>query len=119
MSNSVEYYLNKGLEPKMAEYFARGRRTIIRVKANDNFSLTLTFDNGEIRIFNMLPLIQKGTVFEFLTDISVFRRVYLDEDASVCWDIDPDIDSKKVWSNKIDICPDSCYVDSIPIQEVS
>lgn len=43
-----------------------------------------------------------------------FRRVYLDEDHSVCWDIDPNVDSNEVWNNKVDLCPDSCYVDSVP-----
>lgn len=31
------------------------------------------------------------------------------------WDVDPAVDSSKVWSNKVDLCPDSCYIDSIPI----
>ena len=26
------------------------------------------------------------------------------------------VDSEKVWSNKIDICPDSSYLDSVPIE---
>lgn len=43
-----------------------------------------------------------------------FRRVYLDEAHSVCWDIDPNVDSNEVWNNKVDLCPDSCYVDSVP-----
>lgn len=34
------------------------------------------------------------------------------------WDIDPDVDSDVVWSNKVDLCPDSCYVDSVPLDEV-
>lgn len=42
-----------------------------------------------------------------------FRRVYVDKQHCICWDINPDIDSDKVWSNKVDLCPDSCYIDSI------
>ena len=30
-------------------------------------------------------------------------------------DIDPNVDSDVVWNNKVDLCPDSCYVDSVPI----
>lgn len=32
-----------------------------------------------------------------------FRRVYLDGQHCVAWDIDPSVDSEKVWSNKVDL----------------
>ena len=44
-----------------------------------------------------------------------FRRVYLDESGSVSWDIDPNVDSNVVWNNKVDLCPDGCYIDSVPV----
>ena len=47
--------------------------------------------------------------------IENFRRVYLDDTHSIAWDINPDIDSSVVWNNKVDLCPDTCYIDSIPI----
>lgn len=47
MVKDAEYYLNKGFEPRMAKYFAGGRRTIASVEANEDFTLTLVFDNGE------------------------------------------------------------------------
>ncbi len=33
----------------------------------------------------------------------------------VSWDKNPNIDSEKVWSNKIDLSTDSLYVDSVKI----
>ena len=27
---------------------------------------------------------------------------------------DPNVDSEVVWNNKVDLCPDCCYVDSVP-----
>ena len=33
--------------------------------------------------------------------------------------VDPDVDSEKVWSNKVDLCPDSCYIDSVPVGGVA
>lgn len=66
MRKSVEYYLSKGLDRKMAEYFSTGRRTIIDVFPNDNFTLTLTFDNGEKRIYDIAPLIKSDTEFNIL-----------------------------------------------------
>lgn len=44
-----------------------------------------------------------------------FERVYVDAQHSVAWDIDPNVDSDVVWSNKVDLCPDTCYIDSVPI----
>ena len=114
MGKNVEYYLSKGYDRKMAEYFASGRKRITKVVPRNDFTLVLSFDNGEIRLYDARPLLQAGTVFAPFRDWNNFRRVYLDEDHSVCWDIDPNVDSNEVWDNKVDLCPDSCYVDSVP-----
>lgn len=114
MNHSVEYYLSKGFDRPTAEYFAGGRKKIIAVHANDDFTLTLDFDNGERRLFNCEPILQQGTVFEPFRKIENFKRVYLDDDHCVSWDLDPTIDSKVIWNNKVDICPDGCYIDSVP-----
>ncbi len=116
MTDKIRYYLSKGFDQKAAEYYASGRRKIISVVSNDNFTLILTFDNGEQRLYDMKPFIKEGTVFKPLEDINVFRRVYLDENKAPSWDKDPSVDSRKVWNNKIDICPDTCYMDSIPLE---
>ena len=115
MEKTVEYYLSKGFDLKMAEYFASGRKTITSVVPNNDFTLTLSFDNGEKRIFDVAPLIEKGTVFETFSDLENFKRVYIDEEHCVAWDINPEIDSNVVWNNKVDLCPDACYVDSVPV----
>lgn len=111
------YYLAKGFDRAMAEYFASGRRRLIAVSPNPDFTLTLTFDNGEIRLYDCKPHIRPNTVFASLSDLSCFNRVYLDEYHCVAWDIDPTVDSQVEWSNKVDLCPDTCYVDSRPINE--
>ncbi len=49
MGNSIEYYLSKGFDEKMAAYYASGRKKILAVEPNPDFTLTLHFDNGEIR----------------------------------------------------------------------
>lgn len=118
MGNSVEYYISKGLDPQMAAYYASGRRRITDVVPNDNFTLTITFDNGEKRILDMKPNLIPGTVFAPFRELADFRRVYLDDAHTICWDIDPTVDSNVVWSNKVDLCPDSCYVDSVPVMGV-
>lgn len=115
MGKSVEYYLSKGFDKKTAEYFSAGRKTINAVVPNDDFTLTITFDNGEKRLYNVAPLLEPGTVFETFADIKNFRRVYIDDEHCIAWDINPDVDSNVVWSNKVDLCPDSCYIDSTPL----
>ena len=117
MANTVEYYLSKGFEQKAAEYFASGRKQLIDVIANNDFTLTLTFDNGEKRLYDVAPLLKKGTVFETFAEIENFRRVYIDGQHCIAWDIDPTIDIEKVWNNKVDLCPDGCYINSVPIRE--
>ena len=116
MGKTVEYYLARGFERKMAEYFATGRRHITGVVPNDNFTLTLTFDNGEVRLYDVAPILRGNSVFAPFRELKNFRRVYLDESCSVAWDIDPEVDSTVVWNNKVDLCPDSCYVDSVPVR---
>lgn len=115
MQRTVEWYLSKGLDRKTAEYYAGGRRRIVSVSPNEDFSLTLIFDNGEVRRLDCRSFLRQGTVFAPFTEYSNFSRVYLDDTHSVCWDVDPSIDSNVVWSNKVDICPDSCYMDSVPV----
>lgn len=115
MGKSVEYYLARGFTPKMAEYYSSGRKKITAVRPNDDYTLTLTFDNGELRKYDIAPLVQGSAVFSHLLNQDVFQRVYLDDAHCVAWDIDPNIDSNLDWNNKVDLCPDCCYVDSIPI----
>ena len=115
MGKSVEYYLSKGLDIKMAEYFASGRKKITAVVPNDDFTLTLSFANGEKRVFDVTPLLKEGTVFETFLNLEDFKRVYIDDTNCVAWDINPEIDSQIVWNNKVDISSDSCYVDSVPV----
>ena len=50
MANTVEYYLSKGFDRKAAEYFAGGKKKIVGVVANRDFTLTIRFDNGEKRL---------------------------------------------------------------------
>ena len=112
----VQGYLSKGLNRKTAEYFASGRKRIVSVVANDDFSLRLRFDNGEVRVLDCKPMLEIGSVFAPFRELPNFKRVYLDDCHCVSWDIDPDVDSNVVWENKVDLCPDSCYMESVPVE---
>ena len=89
MPNTVEHYLSKRFDRKTAEYFAAGKKRIVGVEPNDNFTLTISFDNGEKRLYDVRPLLKKGTVFEPFIKPEKFRRVYVDDTHCVAWDIDP------------------------------
>lgn len=114
MPHTVEHYLSKGFDRPLAEYYAAGRKRLAAVSPNADFTLTLTFADGERRTLDMKPRLKKGTVFEPFLVWENFRRVYLDAQHCVSWDIDPTVDSETVWSNKVDLCPDTCYLDSVP-----
>ena len=105
----------KGFDKKSAEYFAAGRKKITDVSANDDFTLTILFDNGEKRLLDARVALAGGNTADILTSKEAFKRVYLDDSRCISLDLDPSVDSSEVWENKIDLCPDSCYIDSVPI----
>lgn len=115
MRKDINYYLSKGFDEKSAAYFSSGRKQITKVVPNEDYTLTLTFDNGELRIYDVSPLLTDGSVFAPFRDMDNFRRVYLDENHCVSWDIDPTVDSSIVWNNKVDLCSDGCYINSVPL----
>ena len=116
MGRDIHYYLERGFDQKTAEYYLSGRRRIVQVTPQDGFVLTLEFDNGEVRSLDCNDLFEGQNVFSAIHTKEAFDRVYLDEDHVVSWDIDPKVDSTVLWENKIDISPDSCYLNSVPIE---
>jgi Protein of unknown function (DUF2442) len=72
-----------------------------RVKAvipNKNYSITLTFTNGEIKVFDMKPYLEIG-IFKELQDLQLFNSVR------------PFMGSIQ-WQNGQDLCPDTLYQES-------
>lgn len=74
MARTEEYYLSKGFDLPTAKYYANGRRKIVSVTPNDDFTLILSFDNGERRLLDVKPMLMKGTVFEPFCDIANFKE---------------------------------------------
>lgn len=115
MAKNVEFYLSKGMPLDIAKYFSDGRKKLLKASANKDFTLTLTFEKNEQRLYDVKPLLTKGTIFEPFLDYKNFERVYVDDSNAICWDIDPTVDSNIVWNNKVDLDPDTAYVNSIPL----
>ena len=68
------------------------------VKPNSDYTLTLTFTNNEVKVFNMKPYLNKG-IFKELNDKSLFNSVK------------PFLGSIQ-WKNGQDLCPDTLYMES-------
>lgn len=113
MPKSVDYYLSKGFDKKAAVYFSNGRKKPVSLVPQKDYKLLITFDNNETRLLDVYPLIKENTVYYCLNDFDVFKRCYIDADNSICWDKDSTVNSEEVWSNKIDIGADTCYMESI------
>jgi hypothetical protein len=70
---------------------------VIRVKPEQNFRLLITFDNGEVKSFDVKPYLETG-VFKELQDLSLFNSVK------------PFLGSIQ-WANGLDLCPDTLYLE--------
>ncbi len=71
---------------------------IKEVFPNPDFTTFLKFDNGEEKIFDVKPYLNKG-IFRELKDISLFNS------------IKPFLGSVQ-WKNGQDFCPDTLYLES-------
>ncbi len=73
--------------------------SIVNVKPLKDSQLLLTFENGEKRIFDMKPYLNKG-IFKELRDEKMFRSVRVSFDSIE-------------WSNQADIDPEVLYEKSV------
>ncbi len=104
---------NVQMPNNVREYFESGSKTIKNVMANEDYTLTIQFNNDEIRLYDMSCMLYG--VLEILKDKDKFKEVFIDEFGNIAWDIDKDIDSSIHWNNRIDLCKDSLYLESKPL----
>ena len=76
-------------------------KKVLNVKANEDFSLDLEFDDGSLRRFDVKPYLDLG-VFSELKDPSYFRQV------TIAY-------GTVQWPHEQDISPDTLYLEGIPI----
>lgn len=74
---------------------------VTSVKPNPDHTITIEFTNGEIRLFDVKPYLDKG-IFRELRDLGYFNSVK------------PVLGSVQ-WQGGQDFCPDTLYQISIPI----
>ncbi len=78
----------------------------LTVKPMEQNLLLVKFDNGEIKVFNCLSLMD-NELFSKLRDPAFFETVHVDDMGLVCWD------------DATDINPDMLYDDSESLSSIS
>jgi len=73
---------------------------VVAVRPHADYTLILTFTNGEVRIFDVKPYLSLG-IFRELQDPRYFNFVR------------PFLGSIQ-WQNGQDFCPDMLYLESVP-----
>lgn len=90
------------------------RPTIYQVVPTNDYKVYVCFDNGVIKLYDAMPLIKKGGIFEVLNDIEIFKKTCTILNGSLAWDLEKDRDTTKC----IDVCPDKIYNESETVKEI-
>ncbi len=72
------------------------------VRPQDDYCLLLIFENGEKRIFDLKPYLDKG-VFARLKNVALFKTVRV-------------VSGSAEWQGEIDLSYDTLYVASVPVK---
>jgi hypothetical protein len=75
---------------------------VVAVRANDDYSLDLEFNDGSVRRFDVKPYLEYG-VFKELKDRSYFKKVKVAFGAVQ-------------WPNEQDISPETMYIESVVVE---
>ena len=104
------------MDERLKRYFENPRK-IVKVKPCNDYSLILTFDNEEVKKYEMIN--ELYGIFEVLKDINKFKMVFINEVGNIAWNIDDNVDSSIHWENQIDLCKDMLYLESVPLENTS
>ncbi len=74
-----------------------------KVEPLDDFTILITFENGEERSFDVKPYLNKG-IFTELKNLNSFKSVHVAE-------------GTVRWENEADFCPDTLFEDSVPYKK--
>jgi len=72
------------------------------VRPQENYCLLLTFENGEKRIFDLKPYLDKG-VFARLQNVALFKTARV-------------VSGSVEWHGEIDLSYDTLYLSSVPLK---
>jgi hypothetical protein len=74
-----------------------------KVRPLDDFKLFIVFENGEERIFDVKPYLDKG-IFTELRLLNKFNSAHV-------------AGGTVQWENEADFCPDTLFEDSVPYKK--
>ncbi|HEX9961380.1 MAG TPA: DUF2442 domain-containing protein [Pyrinomonadaceae bacterium] len=78
-------------------------KKVIAATASDDFTLTLEFNDGSIRCFDVKPYLEIG-IFRELKDLNYFKNIRL-------------AFGTVQWRNEQDFAPETLYIESIEIEK--
>lgn len=78
-------------------------KKVVSVKANEDFTLILEFNDGKIRKFDVKPYLEIG-VFQELKNLDYFKDIRITF-------------GTVRWKNEQDFSPETLYLESFPIKE--
>jgi len=73
------------------------------VEARDDYTLVLTFEDGQRKLFDVKPYLDRG-IFRELRDLAMFKT------ARVCF-------SSVAWANEADFDPEALYELGLPLSD--
>lgn len=77
---------------------------VVQVVPNENYTVTVYFEDGKIVLYNVVPLLEKE-IFQPLKDKDVFMNTCTILNNTLAWDLAGNRDTSKC----IDIDPDTLY----------
>jgi hypothetical protein len=80
---------------------------ITEVEPLDDYVLKIKFRNGDTRLLDMKPSIERGGVFEVLRDAERFREVQIQKDLGGL-----------AWPSGADFCPNTAHMRSKPYESL-
>lgn len=84
------------------------RPKLFQVFPQEDYTVVLFYDNGEIRLYDCGWIKTEPGIFEKIREMSKFRELCTVMNGTLAWDISGTRDPY----NCIDICPDTVYQES-------
>ncbi len=89
------------------------RPKLFQVIPQDDFTVILFYDNGEIKRYDCNWIRLESGVFEQIKKLSRFKELCTIMNGTLAWDIS----EKRDPYNCIDLCPDTVYQESVKINK--
>lgn len=86
--------------------------SVIQVVPTDDFKVYIYFDSGEIKLFDMKHMLNKG-VFKQISNIEAFKSKCTVMNGTLAWDISGNFDEY----NCLDIDPETIYINGVNVED--